>query len=174
MSSSKGVDYLRFTHYFVTMTSRLIHPFPDELSEQLRERLRRMLVRVDELRSLATSPNAWTPAVDIYETEDAVQVNIEVPGVPQDQLRIRVLDNSIKIEGRKERQNPTGKLTPEEERPVRFVCLERSYGGFAFNISIRWQIEAERVTAQLDSGILHIRLPKQKTSGREIAIPITE
>lgn len=134
-----------------------------------------MLVRVDELRSLATSPNAWTPPVDIYETEDAVLVHIEVPGVSLEQLRIRVLDNAIKIEGRKERQNPTGKLAcPDEERPVRFVCLERSYGSFAFNLSIKWQIEAERVTAHLSSGILHIRLPKQKTSGREITIPITE
>ena len=73
------------------MMSRLIHPFPDELSEQLRDRLRRMLVRVDELRSLgavSNAPNVWTPPVDIYEMEDTVLVSIEVPGLTLDQLRV--------------------------------------------------------------------------------------
>jgi HSP20 family protein len=136
-----------------------------------------MLVRVDELRSMATSsnaPNVWTPPVDVYEMEDAVLLSVEVPGVSFDQLRIKVLDNIIKIEGRKDRANPTGKLVPEEERPVRFLCLERSYGNFAFTISIKWPIEADQVTAQLANGILQIHLPKTKTCGKEITIPITE
>ena len=157
--------------------SRLIHPFPDELSEQLRDRLRRMLVRVDELRSLgavSNAPNVWTPQVDIYEMEDAVLVSIEVPGLTHDQLRIKVLDNTLKVEGRKDRTTPTGRLLPESERPVRFLCLERSYGGFALSVAIKWPIEAERVTAQLTDGVLEIRLPKTKTCGREITIPITE
>lgn len=157
--------------------SRLIHPFPDELSEQLRDRLRRMLVRVDELRSLgavSNAPNVWTPQVDIYEMEDAVLVSIEVPGLTHDQLRIKVLDNTLKVEGRKDRTTPTGKLLPETERPVRFLCLERSYGGFALSVAIRWPIETERVSAKLADGVLEIRLPKTKTCGREITIPITE
>jgi len=159
------------------MTSRLIHPFPDELSEQLRDRLRRMLVRVDELRALGAIPNApnvWTPPVDIYEMQDAVLVSIEVPGLTPDQLRIKVLDNTLKIEGRKDRATPTGKLLPEAERPVRFLCLERSYGGFAQSVAIKWPIEVEQVTAQLADGVLEIRLPKTKTCGKEITIPITE
>lgn len=159
------------------MTSRLIHPFPDELTEQLRDRLRRMLVRVDELRSLANGPNAanvWMPPVDVYETEDSVLVYVEVPGVSLDQLRIKVLDNMIKIEGRKDRATPTGKLVPEEERPVRFLCLERGFGSFAFTVAIKWPIEAEGVTARVSDGVLEIRLPKTKTCGREISVSITE
>lgn len=159
------------------MTSRLIHPFPDELPEQLRDRLRRMLVRVDELRSLAASPNApnvWTPPVDIYEEEDAVLVRLEVPGVTLDHMRIKLLDNVLKIEGRKDRATPTGKLLAEEERPVRFICLERGYGNFAFSIAIKWPVEAESVAAHLADGVLEIRLPKTKTCGREITISITE
>jgi HSP20 family protein len=159
------------------MTSRLIHPFPDELSEQLRDRLRRMLVRVDELRSLGTvpnGPNVWTPPVDVYEMEDVILVSIEVPGMTLDQLRIKVLDGTLKVEGRKDRATPTGRLLPEAERPVRFLCLERGFGGFALNVALKWPIEAEQVTARLSDGVLEIRLPKTKTCGREIAIPITE
>ncbi|HMV83971.1 MAG TPA: Hsp20/alpha crystallin family protein [Blastocatellia bacterium] len=159
------------------MTSRLIHPFPDELPEQLRDRLRRMLVRVDELRSLAAGPNApnvWTPPVDVYEEEDVVLVRLEVPGVTLDHLRIKLLDNVLKIEGRKDRATPTGKLLPEEERPMRFLCLERGYGNFAFNLTIKWPIDPESVTSRLADGVLEIRLPKTKTCGREITISITE
>ena len=159
------------------MTSRLIHPFPDELPEQLRDRLRRMLVRVDELRSLAASPNApnvWTPPVDVYEEEDSVLVRLEVPGVTLDHMRVKLLDNVLKIEGRKDRATPTGKLLPEEERPIRFLCLERGYGNFALNVAIKWPVDAENVTAQLANGVLEIRLPKTRTCGREITIPITE
>lgn len=159
------------------MTSRLIHPFPDELSEQLRDRLRRMLVRVDELRSLGAIPNApnvWMPPVDIYEMEDAVLVSVEVPGVTLDQLRIKMLDGTLKIEGRKDRTTPTGRLLPEAERPVRFLCLERSYGGFALSVAIKWPVEAEQVSARLADGVLEVRLPKTKTCGKEIAVPITE
>jgi len=159
------------------MTSRLIHPFPDELSEQLRDRLRRMLVRVDELRSLGAvpnGPNVWTPPVDVYEMEDAILVSIEVPGMTLDQLRIKVLDGTLKVEGRKDRATPTGRLLPEAERPVRFLCLERGFGGFALNVALKWPIEAEQVTARLTDGVLEIRLPKTKTCGREITIPITE
>jgi HSP20 family protein len=103
-----------------------------------------------------------------------VLVSIEVPGLTHDQLRIKVLDNTLKVEGRKDRTTPTGRLLPETERPVRFLCLERSYGGFALSVTIRWPIETEHVTAQLTGGVLEIRLPKTKTCGKEITIPITE
>jgi len=159
-----------------------LSPLTAELSEQLRAHLRRMLVRLDELRALAASPNTWTPAVDVYETEDSVQVAVEVPGVGADQLRIKVLDGTLKIEGRKERQNPTGRLSEgmagnpssEAERPLRFICLERGYGNFAFTLSIRWPIEADQVTAQMRDGVLHVNLPKARNCGKEISIPITE
>jgi HSP20 family protein len=158
---------------FMAITGSL-HPLSKEVAEQLRSQMRRMLVRLEELRSLAATPNTWTPPVDVYETEDAVQVNVELPGVTMEQIRIKVLDNVLKVEGQKERENPTARLLSESNRPVRFICLERSYGNFAFSLSIKWQVEAEQVTAQLREGVLQIHLPKTKTCGREIAISITE
>lgn len=151
-----------------------LHPLSKEVAEQLRSQMRRMLVRLEELRSMASTPNTWTPPVDVYETEDAVMVSIEVPGVAIDQIRIKILDNVLKIEGQKERENPTARLLPEEERPIRFICLERGYGNFAFNVSLRWPVESEQVTAKIHEGVLQIHLPKTKTCGREITIPITE
>lgn len=151
-----------------------LNPLTAELSEQLRVHLRRMLVRLDELRALAPNPATWTPPVDVYETEDAVLINIELPGVSTGQVRIKILDNVLKIEGQKERATPTARLLPESERPIRFLCLERSYGNFSLNLPVNWQLEAERITAHLRDGVLQIHLPKAKTCGRELAITITE
>jgi len=151
-----------------------LNPLTAELSEQLRVHLRRMLVRLDELRALAPNPATWTPPVDVYETEDAVLINIELPGVSIGQVRIKILDNVLKIEGQKERTTPTARLLPEPERPIRFLCLERSYGNFSLNLPVNWQLEAERITAHLRDGVLQIHLPKAKTCGRELAITITE
>ena len=151
-----------------------LNPLTAELSEQLRVHLRRMLVRLDELRALASNPATWTPPVDVYETEGAVLIHIELPGVHISQVRIKILDNVLKIEGQKERTTPTARLLPEPERPTRFICLERSYGNFSLNLPINWQLEAERITAHLRDGVLQLHLPKAKTCGREIAITITE
>lgn len=145
-----------------------------ELSLQLREQLRRLLVQFDEMRALAATPHTWLPPVDVCELEQAILVRIELPGVALEQLRITLRDHALKIEGRKERANLTGRLLPEEERPLRFVCLERTYGSFAFSLALRWPIDAAQVSAQMAEGVLQIKLPKTNACGREIMIPITE
>lgn len=151
-----------------------LHPLSKEVAEQLRSQMRRMLVRLEELRMMASTPNTWTPPVDVYETDDSIFVSVELPGVAIEQVRIKILDNVLKVEGQKERANPTARLLSEKDRPIRFVCLERSYGNFAFNVSLRWTVETEKVTAKLSAGVLQISLPKTKTSGREVSVSITE
>jgi HSP20 family molecular chaperone IbpA len=64
---------------------------------------------------------------------------------------------------------------PESEKPIRFICLERSYGNFAFSVAINWRpIIAEQISAKMSDGVLIIRLPKSPTCGREIAITISQ
>jgi HSP20 family protein len=150
-----------------------LHPLSKDVAEQLRERMRRILVRLDEMRALAASPSAWMPPIDICELDDAIMVKVELPGVSLDNVRLTVLDNTIKIEGRKDRETPM--QLPESEKPIRFICLERSYGNFAFSVAINWRpIIAEQITAKMSDGVLIIRLPKSPTCGREIAITISQ
>ena len=150
-----------------------LHPLSKDVAEQLRERMRRILVRLDEMRALAASPSAWMPPIDICELDDAIMVKVELPGVSLDNVRLTMLDNTIKIEGRKDRDTPM--QLPESEKPIRFICLERSYGNFAFSVAINWRpIIAEQITAKMNDGVLIIRLPKSPTCGREIAITISQ
>jgi HSP20 family protein len=150
-----------------------LHPLSKDVAEQLRDRMRRILVRLDEMRAMASSPSAWMPPIDICELDDAILVKVELPGVALDNVRLTLLDNTIKIEGRKDRDTPM--QLPESEKPIRFICLERSYGNFAFSVAINWRpIIAEQITAKMNDGVLIIRLPKSPTCGREIAITISQ
>ncbi len=151
-----------------------LHPLSKDVAEQLREQMRRMLVRLDEMRAMASSPSDWMPPVDVCEMNDAILVRLELPGISLNNLRVSILDNVLKIEGRKHRETPTGKLTPEAERPIRFICLERSYGNFVINIQLKWPVDATDISAKFSDGILQIRLPKTQTCGRELTIQITE
>jgi HSP20 family protein len=151
-----------------------LNPLSLELSEQLRDRLRRLLVRVDELRAQAQQPGSWLPPLDLYEAEDAVLVRVELPGVQAAQLRMSFHNNMLKLEGRKERDLTATEDIPEDERPTTFLCLEREYGSFALAVPIKWQVDVDRITAQLSAGILNIRLPKMASGGREIVIPISD
>jgi HSP20 family protein len=134
--------------------------------------MRRILVRLDEMRAMASSPSAWMPPVDVCELNEAILVRVEMPGVSRSSVRVTMLDNMLKIEGRKDREAPN--QFPEDERPIRFICLERSYGNFTFSVALNWPIEVEKISAKLVEGILQIRLPKSPTCGREISISISE
>ena len=157
----------------MAMTNPL-HPLSKEVAEQLREQMRRMLFGLDEIRALASSPSAWMPSVDVCEQEDSILIRAELPGIPRHHIRVTMFDHVLKIEGRKDRENPTGGLPSEEEHPIRFICLERSYGNFAFKISLHWPIEVAQISARLTDGVLHVELPKTRTCGREITIQIQE
>ena len=151
------------------MPIHVISSLPEGLSEQVREQLRRLLMHLEELPKIALAPGAWQPPVDLCEMSDAIVIRIELPGVRREDLRVSILDNALKIEGRKQRLTP-GRT--EGEKPLRFVCLERSYGSFARTIALKWPVEVENISADLTDGVLHIRLPKTKSCGREVFIPI--
>lgn len=150
------------------MSGPLIHPLPGEISDQLRERLRHLLMQFEEISVHTHTPGAWIPSVDLCEMSDAIVIRIEVPGIKHEQLRLSIRDSMLKIEGKKERD------TSKEEKPLRHLCLERSYGVFARTIALKWPIKVEQISARLAAGILEIRLPKAISCGREIVIPITE
>lgn len=152
------------------MPKHLIQALPHELSEQLREQLRRLLMHFDELRVAPPFPGAWLPAIDLCELNDAIIIRVELPGVAKEDIRLSVIDNILKIEGRKQRLSEG---EDNEGKPLRYLCLERFNGKFERTVVLQWQVEVEKVTANLREGILEVRLPKAIACGREVQIPIS-
>jgi HSP20 family protein len=94
----------------------------------------------------------WAPSMDIYEKDDAYFVRAELPGVNMEDIDISMSGNTLTIKG--ERKPPSD--IKEEE----YDCSELCYGNFSRSISMSEPVNASKIEATLDNGILEIRLPK--------------
>jgi HSP20 family protein len=102
----------------------------------------------------ATTLTVWAPAVDIYETKDAIVVNAELPGIEQKDVEVQIHDNMLTIRG--ERKFET------DVKRENFHRIERSYGTFQRSFSLPNTIRQDTVKARFTNGILEITLPKME------------
>ncbi len=93
------------------------------------------------------------PPVDIYETDDALVVVADLPGVGRDGIDIRVEDNVLTIKGRAE-YSPQATLLRQE------FHLEGYYRQFQLSD----EVDQNRISAETKNGVLTIRLPKAERS----------
>lgn len=93
-----------------------------------------------------------TPVVDMFSTAGAVIVEVELPGVRQEEVEISILQNTLTIRG--------VKYECFEEKKVNFVCMERSFGRVFRVIDIPYTVDTSRIKAAYKNGLLTIELPK--------------
>jgi len=94
----------------------------------------------------------WLPAVDIRETEEALTLLVELPGLSKEDVNIGLEDRVLTISGERKFEKET-----EEENYHR---IERSYGHFSRSFSLPTNLSVQDVTASFDAGILKIGLPR--------------
>ena len=99
---------------------------------------------------------AWLPLVDIFEEPDAIRLVAEVPGVRPSAGKITVEDNLLTIKGTKE-QVP-------EEKAEKVHRYERTYGAFERTFRLSASIDANKIKATYNLGVLTITLPKAETA----------
>ena len=102
--------------------------------------------------SSGTTPAAWPPAVDISETKDAYLVAVELPGVKADDVEITVEDGLLTIQGERHFAHDSA-----EEKMHR---TERFYGAFRRSITLPSHVEADKIEASAQDGVLQIMVPK--------------
>ena len=105
------------------------------------------------------------PALDIMETTEATEVVVDVPGVGASSLRVAIRANTVMIVG--------AKLVPAAPANARFHLAERTYGRFARAVRIAGAFDANRATAILENGLLHIVLPRiEDRRGRLVRVAV--
>lgn len=110
-------------------------------------------------------PGAWLPPVDLCESDDAVTVHVELPGVEVEQIEVILTSVQLRIYGEK-------KCVPDS-RPFSHLCSERQCGQFARIVSLHWPVNVRDAIAELHRGVLTVRLPKQiNRRGAEFRLPI--
>jgi HSP20 family protein len=106
---------------------------------------------------------AWTPAVDIYETKDAIMVNVEAPGMSREQFSVEVKDDLLTLKG----ERPFEKDVSREH----YHRIERTYGKFRRSFVLGTPIKNDGITATYRDGVLEIVLPKvEEAKARKIEI----
>ena len=105
---------------------------------------------------------AW-PKLDVSETDSAIHVSAELPGVKQEEIDIEVHADTLRISGEK-----------KDERVVNdhnFHAVERSFGKFERTIALPAEVDSKQAEATFKDGVLVINLPKLKSvAAQKIAV----
>jgi HSP20 family protein len=108
-----------------------------------------------------------SPAIDVYERDDSIEIVVDVPGVDPSALRILAKGDLLLIVGEKSVQRPRTELS--------FHLVERDFGRFARTVRITGACDTSLAKARLVNGELHLSLPKiAERRGRAIPIRIDE
>jgi len=110
----------------------------------------------DVAPSTDISSDQWMPAVDIRETEDALNMHVELPGIAKKDITIEVKDGVLNISGERRYEKDV-----KEENAHR---IERAYGRFTRSFSLPRNVNADAVEASMQDGVLHVRLPKLESA----------
>jgi len=94
----------------------------------------------------------WAPAVDVFEKDDRFVVKAELPGMKEKDIDVSVVGNRLTIRGERRAES--------EVKKEDYYYSERSYGSFSRSIDIPSGVDAKRIEANYDDGVLEIILPK--------------
>ena len=103
---------------------------------------------------------AFTPAVEIYESNDAIDLKVEIPGLDAKDLDVQVTAEAVEIRGQRRQETAT-------EEPGR-TRSEFDYGAFQRVISLPTRVQNEQVKADYKDGILHLHLPLAKAEKNRV------
>jgi HSP20 family protein len=119
--------------------------------------------REQETRDEATIPaRIFVPNADIYETEDALTVIVEMPGVAKDNVNVRVENDVLKLEGQLDLSKYQG-LWP--------LYTEYNVGHYARSFQLSSKIDQNKIAAAMKDGVLSLTLPKvEQAKARRIDV----
>jgi HSP20 family protein len=97
--------------------------------------------------------SSFAPAVDVYEDEHNVTLKIEVPGIDEKDIDVRLENNTLTVHGERKIE--------KEEKEENYRRVERQYGSFTRTFTVPNTVDTEKVSATYDKGVLKITLPKK-------------
>ncbi len=135
----------------------------------LQERMNRLFSDIrtqSPFREEEIVQGSWIPAVDIYETNEAIVLNAELPGVAPEDISVEVKDNTLTLKGEKK--------FAREVKEENYHRVERSYGTFQRAFTLPGTVAQEKVKAQFKDGVLKITLPKvEEAKPKQIKVEVS-
>ncbi|MGI9414750.1 MAG: Hsp20/alpha crystallin family protein [Hyphomicrobiales bacterium] len=94
----------------------------------------------------------FAPHIDMCETEGALEITAELPGVEENDIDVTVTDNVMTIKGEKKSET--------EKKEKDYHLVERSYGMFQRSLPLPYEVDADKVEAKFENGVLKVSMPK--------------
>jgi len=137
----------------MTLITRL-DPFREFVTIQDRmNRLFRDSYGNNEGREEALNNTSFAPPVDVDEDEHNVILKIEVPGIEEKDIDVRIENNTMTVHGERKFE--------QEEKEENYRRVERQYGSFTRTFTLPQTVDQENVQADYDKGVLKIKLSKK-------------
>jgi HSP20 family protein len=124
---------------FVTIQGRMNRLFRDSFGTEGREE--------------ALTSTTFAPPVDVYEDEHNVTLKIEVPGIDEKDIDVRIENNTLTVHGERKFE--------KEEKEENYRRVERQYGSFTRTFTLPNMVDQDSVHADYDKGVLKIQLAKK-------------
>ena len=107
----------------------------------------------------------WMPAVDIHETDDAYVIEADLPGMDKKDIEVKVVEDRVTLRGARKRE--------EKHEEKGYWRYERAEGNFERSFRIKGGIDAAKVDAHFENGVLTVKLPKpEETRPRQIEVKV--
>ena len=113
-----------------------------------------------------------SPRVDIKENKDAYIMDMDLPGKTDKDINIEFNNNVLTIssESKSEKEEKKEEKAEAKEAP-KYLLKERSYSKFSRSFTLPDDVEADKITAKVENGVLHVDMPRKALSTpRKIAI----
>jgi HSP20 family protein len=108
---------------------------------------------------------AWAPAVDIYETQETIEMTFEIPGVNQKDIKVNIENNLLTVSGERKFEH--------EDKRNNYHRLERSYGAFQRSFTVPSTVDPNKINAVFENGLLRLTLAKRpETQPRAIEVKV--
>jgi HSP20 family protein len=148
------------------MPYRRTAPEPLQDLSVLQREINQLFLKLQELDSSSRPQGlAWSPPADVFECRGNLVVEVEVPGLQADSLKLTARDGVLLVSGERRERRPSG--------VVAFHCMERPHGRFTREIPIDRALDVRAAKARLEKGLLTVTIPRLKDRrGRETVIPV--
>lgn len=124
----------------------------------------------DAFTRMWSEPNTnrpWTPAVDIFETENELVLKADLPEVSLKDIDVRMENHTLTISGERKFE--------KQESTKGFHRIERSYGNFVRSFAVPSEFDTDSIKAEFHNGVLSVTLPKKEAAKpRQVKIEVKQ
>jgi len=106
----------------------------------------------------------FSPRLDLAEDDTRIYINVELPGVAKESVKLSIQDGILTIKGDKKKDL--------EAEKVNYYRTERLFGPFSRSVELPLEVENDNISAKLENGVLSILLVKSKKKSTEKTIEI--